>query len=86
MRIYFTAEDANDWKIQLFSGHWDNMGYVCPSDGQWNQTNSAEAVAKGYVSFEATGDAFKQLITPAGWGTAFILQGHKVTFTKVAFQ
>jgi len=86
VRIYFTAEDANDWKIQLFSGHWDNMGYVCPSDGQWNQTNSAEAVAKGYVSFEATGDAFKQLITPAGWGTAFILQGHKVTFTKVAFQ
>ena len=85
VRIYFTAEDASDWKIQLFSGHWDNMGYVCPSDGQWNQTNSAEAVAKGYVSFEATGDAFTHLTTQAGWGTAFILQGHKVTFTKVVF-
>lgn len=85
VRIYFTAEDASDWKIQLFSGHWDNMGYVCPSDGQWNQTNSAEAVAKGYVSFEATGDAFTHLTTVAGWGTAFILQGHRVTFTKVVF-
>lgn len=85
VRIYFTPDDPADWSIQVFDGHWNGMGYVTPNGKQWNAENSPEAVKNGYVSFIAEGDAYTALTTKAWWGTAMILQGKNVVFTKLAY-
>ena len=85
VRIYFTPDDPADWSIQVFDGHWNGMGYVTPNGTQWNAENSPEAVKNGYVSFIAEGPAYTALTTKAWWGTAMILQGKNVVFTKLAY-
>ena len=85
IRIYFTPDDPNDWSIQVFDGHWNGMGYVTPNGTQWNNENDPEAVERGYVSFRATGDAFTALTTHAWWGSALILQGKNMVFSKLSY-
>ena len=85
VRIYFTPDDWDDWSIQVFDGHWNNMGYVTPNGAQWNNENTPDAKEKGYVSFKAEGDAFTALTTKAWWGYALILQGKNLVFNKIAF-
>ena len=85
VRIYFTAADPADWSLQVFDGHWTSMGYVAPDGEQFNQDNAPDAIAKGYVSFKATGDAYTALTTKQWWGSAIIIQGKFLTITKLAF-
>lgn len=85
IRIYFTPDDPNDWSIQIFDGHWNGMSYVTPNGAQWNNENDPEAVERGYVSFRARGDAFTAITTHAWWGSALILQGKNMIFTKLSY-
>ena len=85
IRIYFTPDDPTDWSIQVFDGHWGGMGYVTPNGTQWNNENDPEAIERGYVSFRARGDAFKALTTKAWWGSALILQGKNMVFSKISY-
>ena len=85
IRIYFTPDDPNDWSIQVFDGHWNGMSYVTPNGVQWNNENDPEAVERGYVSFRAKGDAFTALSTHAWWGSALILQGKNMVFSKLSY-
>lgn len=85
IRIYFTAADPNDWSLQVFDGHWGGMGYVTPDGVQFNQDNSSDAIAKGYVSFKAEGAAYEALTSKQWWGSALIVQGKFLTVTKLAF-
>ena len=85
IRIYFTPDDPSDWSIQVFDGHWNGMGYVTPNGTQWNAENDPEAVERGYVSFRASGDAFTALTTKAWWGSAIILQGKNMVFSRITY-
>lgn len=85
VRIYFTPDDASDWSIQVFDGHWGGMGYVTPNGVQFNQDNSPEAVEKGYVSFKAEGNAFAAMTSHQWWGFALIVQGKNLVVTKLAY-
>ncbi|MCM1177157.1 MAG: IPT/TIG domain-containing protein [Clostridium sp.] len=92
VRIYFTAADTEEWKIQVFGGHWEKW-YLDGEDGQ----QSSEALygpafkasnwdaSRGYIEFKATGDLYTSLTTQQWWGSALILQGKYVTFTKISF-
>ena len=85
IRIYFTPDDPSDWSIQVFDGHWNGMGYVTPNGTQWNAENDPEAIERGYVSFRASGDAFTALTTKAWWGSAIILQGKNMVFSRITY-
>ena len=88
VRIYFTTTDEENWQVQVFDGHWNafsELGLAGDKKNQFNAENSPNALKKGYVEFVAEGDIFTKLTTHAWWGNAIILQGKKVTFTKVAF-
>ncbi len=89
IRIYFTTTDAENWQIQLFDGHWNNLGsdLNMPGDAsnQFNAENSPEAAGKGYISFEANSGIYTKFTTISNWGNAIILQGKLVTFTKISF-
>ena len=88
VRVYFTTDDSNEWQIQVFDGHWNpfkEFGLDGDNLNQFNATNAPNAVSKGYISFKAEGSIYTKLTTKAGWGSAIILQGKKVTFTRIAF-
>ena len=85
IRVYFTPDDASDWSLQLFDGHWGSLSYVTPNGVQFNMDNAPEAVGKGYVSFIAEGSAYQALTSHQGWGFALIVQGKNITVTKLAF-
>lgn len=78
IRVYFTADDPAEWKVQIFSGTWTHLF-------DYTQETHPDAAAKGYVSFIAEGDTFTTLTTQNWWGSTLILQGDKVTFTKIAY-
>lgn len=88
VRIYFTTSDEENWQVQVFDGHWNALSEL-ELDGdkhnQFNAENTPNALKKGYIEFVAKGDIYTKLTTKAWWGSAIILQGKKVTFTKVAF-
>lgn len=89
VRVYFTAESATDWQIQLFDGHWGEMNTLFPDaekKNQFNAENSPSAYSDGYVSFIATGTIFEQLTKHQYWGYALIVQGKGVTVTKFTFK
>jgi len=85
IRVYFTAADPSDWSMQLFDGHWNSIASVCPNGVQFNQDNDPDAIDRGYVEFEASGDIYTLLTTHAWWGSALIVQGKNLTITKLAF-
>lgn len=88
VRIYFTTSDEENWQVQVFDGHWNalsELGLAGDKHNQFNAENTPNALKKGYVEFVAEGDIYTKLTTKAWWGNAIILQGKKVTFTKVAF-
>lgn len=88
VRVYFTTSDEENWQVQVFDGHWNalsELGLDGDKNNQFNAENTPNALKKGYVEFEAKGDIYTKLTTKAWWGYAIILQGKKVTFTKVAF-
>lgn len=89
VRVYFTAESATEWQIQLFDGHWGAMNTLFPDDeakNQFNAENSPNAISNGYVSFIATGTVFEQLTGHQDWGSALIVQGKGITVTKFTFK
>jgi len=92
IRIYFTTTEPEQWKIQVFGGHWEKW-YLDDNDGNqspealfgpafkasnWNASSE-------YIEFAANGDLYKALTTKQWWGSALILQGQFVTFTKISF-
>lgn len=86
VKIYFTTTDAEAWQIQVFDGHWSAMselGLDGDNHNQFNATNSPDAVANGYVTFNVTADILAKLTSIQNWGSAIILQGKLVTFTKI---
>lgn len=85
IRIYFTPDDLSDWSIQVFDGHWGGMGYVTPNGVQFNNENDPDAPSRGYISFKAEGNAFQALTSKQYWGSAIILQGKNLVFTKLAY-
>lgn len=92
IRIYFTTSNPEEWQIQVFGGHWEKW-FLDGADG----TQSPDALfgpafkpsntdaSVGYVEFSATGDLYNALTTKQWWGSALILQGKYVTFTKISF-
>ena len=92
VRVYFTTSNPEEWQIHVFGGHWEKW-YLDSDDG----TQSPEALfgpafkasntdaSVGYIEFSATGDIYKSLTTKQWWGSALILQGKYVTFTKISF-
>lgn len=89
VRVYFTAESATEWQIQLFDGHWGGMNTLFPdaeAKNQFNAENSPNAILNGYVSFIATGTIFEQLTSHQDWGSALIVQGKGITVTKFTFK
>lgn len=89
VRVYFTAESATEWQVQLFDGHWGGMNTLFPdaeAKNQFNAENSPNAISDGYVSFIATGTVFEQLTSHQNWGNALIVQGKGVTVTKFTFK
>ncbi len=92
VRVYFTTSNPEEWQIHVFGGHWHKW-YLDSDDG----TQSPEALfgpafkasntdaSVGYIEFSATGDIYKSLTTKQWWGSALILQGKYVTFTKISF-
>ena len=85
IRIYFTPDDPSEWSIQIFDGHWNSLKQVTPNGVQFNQDNDPDAVSRGYVSFKAEGDVFAALTSHLWWGSALILQGKNMVFTKLAY-
>ncbi len=85
IHIYFTPDNAAEWQIQIFDGHWTSMSYVTPNGTQWNQENSPGAPAAGYVAFEVTEDVYAAITSHQWWGSALILQGKNVTITGLSF-
>lgn len=89
VRVYFTAESATEWQVQLFDGHWGAMNTLFPdaeAKNQFNAENSPNAISDGYVSFIATGAVFESLTSHQYWGNALIVQGKGVTITKLSFK
>lgn len=89
VRVYFTAESATEWQLQLFDGHWNGLNTLFPdaeAKNQFNAENSPNALSNGYVSFIATGTVFEQLTSHQYWGNALIVQGKGVTVTKFSFK
>lgn len=85
IRIYFTPDDPSEWSIQIFDGHWNSLKQVTPNGVQFNQDNDPDAVSRGYVSFKVEGDVFAALTSHLWWGSALILQGKNMVFTKLAY-
>lgn len=89
VRIYFTTTDAEGWQIQVFDGHWSAMselGLDGDNHNQFNAANSPDAVSNGYVSFTVTDEILAKLTSIQNWGSAIILQGKMVTFTKIVLK
>lgn len=89
VRVYFTAESATEWQVQLFDGHWGAMNTLFPDTekkNQFNAENSPNAISDGYVSFIATGTVLESLTTHLYWGNALIVQGKGITVTKLTFK
>jgi len=84
IRIYFTADNPDDFQIQIFDGHWGSM---FPGDcgEQFNNTTAPTAISDGYIHFTATETVYGHLTSKQYWGNAIILQGNGITFTKIAF-
>jgi len=84
IRIYFTADNPADFQIQLFDGHW---GAMFPGDcgEQFNNTTAPTAISDGYIHFSVRETVYGHLTDKQYWGTAVILQGNGITFTKIAF-
>lgn len=92
IRIYFTTSNPEEWQIQVFGGHWEKW-FLDGADGTqspdalfgpaFKSSNTDASV--GYVEFSATGDLYNALTTKQWWGSALILQGKYVTFTKISF-
>lgn len=92
VRVYFTPSNLEEWKIQVFGGHWEKWfldgddGEISPDAlcGPAFKPSNTDA-STGYIEFSATGDVYKSLTEKQGWGSALILQGKYVTFTKISF-
>lgn len=88
VRVYFTTSDP-DWKVQIFGGHWEKFflddGSEALSGGGPAFDASNWDSSLGYVEFTASGEIYSAMTVQQWWGSALILQGNNVTFTKFAF-
>lgn len=88
VKVYFTAGTPEDWSIQLFSGHWSGLTMLFPgtdNPNQFNSTTAPTAVSDGYISFVVTEELFNIFTEIQNWGSALIVQGKDITFTRIAF-
>lgn len=88
VRVYFTAQNPDEWSMQLFDGHWNKMDMLFPDSvnpNQFNPANSPDAISDGFVSFEVTETIYNLLTSVQGWGCGMIIQGKFLTITKLAF-
>lgn len=85
VRVHFTTTDPEGWQIQIFGGHWEHffVDGTGIGGGKFSQENWDGAL--GYVEFVAEGEIYAAMTTQQWWGSAMILQGNNVTFTKLAF-
>lgn len=80
IRVYFSADDASDWSMQLFGGHWGDM------IARFDQDSNPSAPSDGYVTLQVTPEIFTNLTTKQWWGSALIVQGKGLTITEITFQ
>lgn len=85
VRVHFTTTDPEGWQIQIFGGHWEHffVDGTGIGGGKFSQENWDGSL--GYVEFVAEGEIYAAMTTQQWWGSAMILQGNNVTFTKLAF-
>lgn len=89
IRIYFNVSDP-EWSFQVFEGHW-KLWFATNGDGTqagaygygFNGKNTdADA---GYIEFDVNEEMYASLTTQQWWGSALILQGNHITFTKLTY-
>lgn len=90
IRIYFNVSDP-EWAFQVIEGHWGPKWFATNDDGTqageyghgFHGGNTDATV--GYVEFDVNEEMYASLTTQKWWGSAIILQGNHITFTKLTY-